>query len=177
MTVALKTRSVSTRRASTRTAKTAATLPLFHPPYVELTICELKQRPSPVQEDKKASFSYSAELRDVSHVGMSEGNGPANVTVAYCDFTAGKQIEHETTAEVTATYLFAFKHPESGPGTVWPLEQLTEFVVSISVWPRFRDLVAHMMAQGSTVFPPLPLRPDNIAHARLTSKKAAVEKD
>ena len=41
-------------------------------------------------------------------------------------------------------------------------DDLTEFVIAVSVWPKFRDLVAHMMAQGSTTFPALPVKPDKI---------------
>jgi hypothetical protein len=56
----------------------------------------------------------------------------------------------------------------------WNHGDITKLVISVGVWPRFRDLVAHMMAQGSTVFPPLPSVPDKITSApRKTTAEAS----
>lgn len=137
--------------------------PRFDVSHVELIICELKQRPSaPREGEENTKYSYSANANRITHLSKDEVGG-AGATVGYCDFTATAAAKDETMAEVTASYLFVFSQPEAEGDAEFEADNVTEFVVALSVWPRFRDLVAHMMAQGSTVFPPLPMRPDKLA--------------
>ena len=160
----------STAPARRKSAKSSSEVgyPRINLGHLELIVCELKQSPAgSVKTEKQTRFSYSALPRDVGHYDKDDlPKSSRGATVGWCDFTATKQVDGETEAEVTATYLFAFGHPDDPPNGRWSREQLTEFVVSVCVWPRFRDLVANMMSQGSTTFPPLPLTPDRIAVAK-----------
>lgn len=139
--------------------------PRYHIVHIELTICELKQVPSanPDVEERTSEYLYSANTRNIGHVG-ADITKSKDLVIGWCEFKATKSVEDELRAEVTATYLFVYTYPDSPPAGEWGRDDITEFVVAASVWPRFRDLVAHMMAQGSTVFPPLPLAPDKIGH-------------
>jgi hypothetical protein len=147
-----------------RRAKTVP-FPSFDLVHSELTVCELKQVPTPSAEskDEKAKYVYSANTRDVSHFGKQDGSS-RSLTVGWCEFSAAKQVDSQPRAEVTATYLFVYFDPDDPEEGSWSHPDVTKLVISIGIWPRFRDLVAHMMAQGSTVFPPLPAAPDKIGH-------------
>lgn len=149
-----------------RRVKTVS-FPSFNLVHSELTICELKQVPSHTAgTDEKANFFYSANTKDVGHYSKSadDRTGPDAWTVGWCEFTAEKQVDNELRAQVTATYLFIYIDPAPPAEGHWSNTELMNLVISVGVWPRFRDLVAHMMAQGSTVFPPLPAAPDKIGH-------------
>jgi hypothetical protein len=157
-----------------RRAKTIP-FPSFDLAHTELTICELKQvpSPSPPRKDEKANYFYSANTRDISHIGRPEGD-ERTWTIGWCELSAAKQVEGQLRAEVTATYVFVYTDPHDPQEGTWSRNDVTKLVISIGIWPRFRDLVAHMMAQGSTVFPPLPPAPDKIGH---TPKKASADQE
>jgi len=148
----------------------ATAYPRYSMLHIELTICELTQIPSPdPKDDKEAEYSYSAKTRDVSTFHPSKER---EITIGWCEFSVAKEVGEKPKAEITATYLFVYMHPQPSRPNKWEKRDVTEAVISASVWPRFRDLVAHMVAQGSTVFPPLPFEPDKIAH---TSQKSGSE--
>jgi hypothetical protein len=161
--VAVKAKPTTQARQSRKAP--ASLLPRFDLAHVELSTCELKQRP--FNSDEEAKYSYSAVAKNVDYIKKND-QFPFDVGVGWCEFTALKEVKSNNVAEITATYVFLFAIPD--PVEDLDFEGVTNFAIALGIWPRFRDLVAHMMAQGSSTFPPLPIKPDRINHARKEDK-------
>ena len=142
-----------------KAAVAAPNLSGLHLYYPVLVSCELDRATVDVEAksgDKEPERFYDCRVQPTS--------GEGAVTLAVCEFAAGKKLKDDKLVEVKATYYVGFSAENK-----MTIEQEDAFLSELSrasAWPMFRDLFIHIGSQTGDELPLLP----NIPHVIIVER-------